>query len=95
MKIILLLLSILISPLYNRLIVYGPQELKDKFVSTDYKIKASYANFGNIPYGQSLIGRIYYNESNPFGCIRGGNFTNDFTGDPDNYLTPIFLVDRG
>jgi hypothetical protein len=41
-----------------------------------------------------LIGRIYYNESNPNGCQKG-NFTNDFSGDPDDIITPIFLVDRG
>jgi len=41
-----------------------------------------------------LIGRLYYNESNKDGCTRA-NFTNDFTGDPDGILTPIFLVERG
>jgi hypothetical protein len=40
------------------------------------------------------IGRIYYNESNADGCSRS-NFTQDFSGDPDGILTPIFLVDRG
>ena len=52
-------------------------------------------------YGKSLrvitlvqIGRIYYNASNGDGCTRS-NFTNDFSGDPDGILTPIFLVDRG
>jgi hypothetical protein len=42
----------------------------------------------------SQIGRIYYNASNADGCARS-NFTNDFSGDPDGVLTPIFLVDRG
>lgn len=40
------------------------------------------------------IGRIYYNASNADGCARS-NFTQDFSGDPDGILTPIFLVDRG
>lgn len=40
------------------------------------------------------IGRIYYNASNPYGCWRS-NFTDDYSGDPDGILTPIFLVDRG
>ena len=47
----------------SRLVIYGPQELKDKFEYNgnyykclsryilDFKIEASYANFGNIPYG--------------------------------------------
>ena len=37
---------------------------------------------------------MYFNESNSKGCYRG-NFTNDFSGDPDGILTPIFLVERG
>ena len=50
----------------SRLVVYGPQELKDKFeyagncetlthLFIDFKIPASFANFGNIPYGQSMV----------------------------------------
>ena len=37
---------------------------------------------------------MYFNDSNIQGCYNS-NFTNDFTGDPDGILTPIFLVDRG
>lgn len=49
----------------SRLVIYGPQELKEKFDFAgklyiidhiDFKIPASYANFGNIPYGQSMVG---------------------------------------
>tara|TARA_B110000285_G_scaffold228816_1_gene292414 strand:+ start:7 stop:330 length:324 start_codon:yes stop_codon:yes gene_type:complete len=53
------------------------------------------ANFGHIPYGQVLVGRIYFNEKNPHGCTKQMNFTNDFSGDPDDDLSPIFLVERG
>lgn len=31
-------------------------------------INANYANFGHIPYGQSLIGTIYYDDKNPDMC---------------------------
>lgn len=31
-------------------------------------INANYSNFGHIPYGQSLIGTIYYDEKNPDMC---------------------------
>jgi hypothetical protein len=51
------------------------------------------ANFGHIPYGQSMIGRVYFNASNADGCIAGTNFTQDFSGDPDEVLSPIFLVE--
>jgi len=33
----------------TRLVIMSPKSLKDKF--TDGEIKASYANFGFIPYG--------------------------------------------
>jgi hypothetical protein len=67
----LLALSLLISTalVSSRLVVYGPTALKDKFEfqgivhkrsnkfsSIDHKIRANYANFGNIPYGQSMVG---------------------------------------
>ena len=52
------------------------------------------SNFGHIPYGQVLVGRLYYNSSNPYGCTKGERFTEDFSGDPDDDLSPIFLVER-
>jgi hypothetical protein len=58
----------------SNLIVYSPEELKQYFANADYKITANYANFGYIPYGQSMIGRIYYNESNPYGCDHDSGF---------------------
>lgn len=73
--------------------VTSPQSLVGKFASTDGVIQSQYANFGHIPYGQSLHGRIYFNSSNPTGCEHGSSFTNDLSGDPDNILTPIFMVE--
>jgi len=34
-------------------------------------INANYANFGHIPYGQSLIGTIYFDPDNEDMCRRG------------------------
>lgn len=42
-----------------KLVVYGPQTLVDMFPSDDPIIQANYANFGHIPYGQSLVSDIY------------------------------------
>jgi hypothetical protein len=86
-------MALLVGIATTRLVIFGPEDLKSEFELQDYKIEASYGNFGNIPYGKTFIGRIYYNESNPTGCKKG-NFTADFSGDPDDVLTPIFLVDR-
>ena len=38
-----------------KLVVYGPQTLVDLFPQDDPVILANYANFGHIPYGQSLV----------------------------------------
>lgn len=61
--------------------VYGPEQLVDMFPMDDPTILANYANFGHIPYGQSLvsithnialtffkIGQIYYDKDNMDGC---------------------------
>jgi len=55
----------------------------------------SLANFGIIPYGHSLIGRIYYDPENADGCQPFGEF--DYSHDPDDndHPTPIILVKRG
>lgn len=39
----------------------------------DFKINANYANFGNIPYGQSLVSPIPY-------CFDFSSFTIDLLG---------------
>jgi len=38
------------------------------FPADEPLIKANYANFGHIPYGQSLIGQIYFDKDNMDGC---------------------------
>ena len=43
-----------------KLVVYGPQTLVDMFPKDDPIITANYANFGHIPYGQSLVSRASY-----------------------------------
>ena len=46
--------------------------------------------FINFDFWQ--IGRLYYNASNFDGCAKGSTFTNDLTGDPDDVVSPIFMV---
>lgn len=81
-----------------KVIVYAPQQLKDNVIKSKGNndgFVVSLANFGIIPYGHSLIGRIYYDPENADGCQPFGEF--DFSNDPDDaeHPTPIFLVDRG
>jgi hypothetical protein len=40
-------------------------------------------------------GRLYYNASNADGCLKGGTFADDFIGDPEGVVSPIFMVERG
>jgi len=35
------------------------------FFIPDPQIRANYANFGHVPYGQSLTGTLYFDKSNP------------------------------
>lgn len=91
------LISFLCSAV-GRVIVYSPQELKNEVIKKkgdNDGFKVSLANFGVIPYGHSLIGRIYYDPDNADGCQPFGDF--DFSKDPDDkdHPTPIILVDRG
>lgn len=82
-----------------KVIVYSPKELKKevekKKRSDEPSFQVSLANFGVIPYGHSIIGRIYYDPENADGCKQFGDF--DFSKDPDDddHPTPIILVDRG
>lgn len=41
-----------------KLVVYGPEALLDMFPSEEKTIDANYANFGHIPYGQSLVSNL-------------------------------------
>jgi hypothetical protein len=54
------------------------------------------ANYGHVPYGQSFVGNLYYNESNPLGCAKDSLFT-DFDFDVSNRLahSTFVLVERG
>jgi len=42
-----------------------------------------------------MKGRLYYNSSNPDGCDSTIPFTDDWSGDPDDLLSPIIMVDKG
>jgi hypothetical protein len=96
-KIILILASILAMSV-AKVMVYSPKELKDDVkqqLGTSDAFGVSLSNFGVIPYGHSLIGRIYYDPKNANGCLPFEEF--DYSKDPDDdkHPTPIILVERG
>lgn len=60
----LLLLTLLAMSVSAKLKVFSPTKLSQRFAENNGTIPASYANFGRIPYGASIIGRIYYDTTN-------------------------------
>jgi len=49
-----------------RLKVISPRSLSTQF--TNSTIRANYANFGYIPYGQSLMGKLHYFDEHEKAC---------------------------
>jgi hypothetical protein len=46
----------------------APESLSRVFAAQNGTVKASYANFGYIPYGQTVMGMIHYDKNNTFAC---------------------------
>jgi hypothetical protein len=57
-------------------------------------IKHSYANFGVIPYGSTIMGKMIYSETNSNACNEFEGEI-DRTDDPDPDISPFVLVNRG
>ena len=97
---ILILLFALLKITLTQITIRSPIELQNKFngkikLNTDV-IKSSISNYGKVPYGQSLIGRLYYNVNNKeldYACKP----LNGLDIEPETNLDrqPIVLVERG
>lgn len=87
-------LFLLLSVAYSKLTVYSPNSLRNKINKQNGSLHSSVANFGHIPYGHSIIGRVWFDEQNRDGCH---DFKINITGegDPDVTPSPIVLVERG
>lgn len=46
------------SSVSGKLSVTGPDELKELFKDSQFEIQGQLANFGHIPYGQSMVSKI-------------------------------------
>lgn len=60
------------------------------FLLLDGYIETSVANFGLIPYGHSVVGSLYFDPNNPYGCDK---FANMKSGEKQE--SPIIIVRRG
>lgn len=57
-------------------------------------IPASYANFGFIPYGQALMGKIHFDETNALGCDEYSLADkNELERSAD--MSPLYIAERG
>ena len=79
---------------FAKITVQSPNEMKSLFSSQNSSLTTSYANFGIIPYGHSIKGRIYYDPTNPLGCEHFGDFDFSFNSKKSEVI-PIILVKRG
>jgi hypothetical protein len=60
----------------------------------DGVIPANYANFGFIPYGRSLMGKIHFDSANQFGCDAfSSKDEKELLRSAD--ITPFFVAKRG
>jgi len=61
---------------------------------TDGQIHASYANFGAIPYGQTIMGKIHFDKNDELAC-------SEFSAEDKQELersadiTPFYIAKRG
>ena len=93
-----LLLFSLLGLLQGKVTVHSPASLKDE-VSSKYPgavVPSSLANFGNPPYGRTMIGRVFVPQikSDRTACqpLHALNFTSE---GEESGISPIVIVDRG
>jgi hypothetical protein len=84
--------ALLIAAAQAKLKVLSPPSLASQF--KEGVITASYANFGFIPYGQTIMGKIHYDVNDSEAC-------EEFSLDDKNELersadiTPFYIAKRG
>ena len=59
----------------------------------DSTIRANYANFGYIPYGQSIVGKLHYLEDDKYGCQEYDQDLVKLNRTDD--ITPFMIAERG
>lgn len=85
---------LVISAAYGKLFVHDPEALTNLFEKyLDHVIPSSLANFGNPPYGSSLIGKIYIPKTKQDACTPLDQIS--FTDEVSYFNHPIILVERG
>lgn len=89
---LLILTTMFVSFVAAKLKVMAPQSLADEF--KDQTIPAEYANFGYIPYGQTVMGRLHFQPDNQYACDEfelGTKTEINRSGE----ITPFYMAMRG
>ncbi len=89
----LFILITLLKLTFSDIFIKSPKELKEKFGGKP--IKCSLSNFGRIPYGYNLIGRLHYdpiNQDVDMACKDINTMQIDENHSIDE--SPIVMVDR-
>ena len=91
--IIYLFLILYFQQISSHILVRSPPELISEFA--EGQIKMSVSNFGHIPYGHSIIGRVLYDANvteNQLACVPLNREARD---NPNVDESPIILIKRG
>ncbi len=87
------LITFLFDLIESRVKITSPPELAKMFGGRS--LKASLSNFGNIPYGYNIMGKVYFNPDNIDDEMACKNITGieiENKSDVDN--SPIVMIDR-
>ena len=82
----------------------SPESLASQFISksstysdtyTDGTIPAVYANFGFVPYGKKIMGKLHFDQQNKQFCDEPDSQVFNRTNMDSSDLTPFFMAVRG
>lgn len=84
--------ALLLAASQAKLQVLSPTSLASQF--KEGVITASYANFGFIPYGQTIMGKIHFDEADDLACDEFSlQDKNELERSAD--ITPFYIAKRG
>jgi hypothetical protein len=100
---LILVIALVTADVYTFSPLSMKTEFRNKYGEMKNPMPSSLANFGNPPYGSTMVGRVFYQKQTDAENPEDRNkcLACDilhpiiFTRDPDNIDTPILMVDRG
>jgi hypothetical protein len=95
-----LALALLFGLTESRLEIFSPEKWRSDFGDSEQSgvITASYSNFGYIPYGHQIMGKIFYDENNKNACNEfdeASLFGDGYDREEVNHVTPFVFAYRG